>query len=534
MVSSTVNVWFRLALFAGLGAAAYQTGRWQSEREVAMQPEPRVRNAASMALAARTAARARAEVLYQKLVEDSTPAAKNHGIDLAKDLPGGLAKLAAMPAGKQAQQAYDDAFDAWAKDPAHSAAAAAVTEALPASLERTAAMKGVANGWAQADPQKCLDWASGLPATDANVLEKALVVISDPYNENQQPALAAQYVDKLQDASLRNEAVHEIGVFWGAGLASLGGGEGADPVAALDWLNQVATGDTYDKTVKDIFKELAYVNPNLAASMLDKIPETDVRATVADSLLSTLIQYDPDAALHWVQNLPDSEQDIRDSAMSQLVYTLALQNPVAVAALVENSPKPEQFLQFAPQIAADLARSDPQAALAWVNRLPDGDVKTKALNDALVSMAGSDFNTAWNYATNMTNNKNTIYEMVQTNPTAVAPLISQLPTEEARTSATSALIMTLAGRTPAQAVALLGQLPSGDAQISPTFELASKWVVEDTPGFVKWVNTLLPGGQRDTAVSSAVDAVKNLKLPAAEQAELLQSLNQAAPRPPTP
>jgi hypothetical protein len=514
--------------------AAYLTGRWQGGLALAIQPEPRVRNAANMALAARAAARAKAEDLYQKLVDGSTPAAKNNGIDLAKDLKGGLAKLAAMAAGKQAQQAYKAAFAAWAKDPAHAPEAAAVAEGLPASLERTAAMRGVADGWAQADPQKCLDWASGLPTTNADVLKEALIDVSDPGNDNRQPALAAQYVDKLQDASLRNEAIHEIGVNWGAGLSFEGGGEGADPTAALDWLNQVATGDIYDKTVKDIFAGLDYTNPSLAGSMLDKIPEPDVRDTMTTSLVESWRQSDPDAALQWAQSLPDSEQAIRDKAMTQLVGDLARINPVAIASLVENSPNPAQYLSSAPTIAASLATVDPQAALAWVNNLPDGDTKNSALKNALVMMSVSNFSEAWNDAVNLTNASGAIDLIVEKNPTEAAPLIGQLPTEAARVSATTALVMTLAESNPTQATALLGQLPSGDAQNNATRSLAATWAVEDTQGFTTWVNTLPPGSQHDAAVSSAVEAVQNLKLPAAEQAELLQSLNQATGSKPAP
>jgi len=535
MVSSTVNVWFRLALFAGLGAAAYQTGRWHSELEIALRPEPKVRNAANMALSARTAARSKAAVLYQKLVEDSTPAAKNNGIDLAKDLQGGLAKLAAMAEGKQAQEAYKKAFAALAKDPTHSAEAASIAQALPASLERTAALKGVADGWAQADPQKCLDWASGLVTTDAGIFKEALGAVSDPGNDNRQPALAAQYVDKLQDASLRNAAIHEIGVNWGSGLlSSVGGGEGADPVAALDWLNQVATGDIYDKTVKDIFDRLASTNPDQAANLLDTIPEEDVRVAITSNLLDNWSRIDADAALQWAQNLPDSEQAIRDQAMTDLVAMLALQNPVAIAALVENSPKPEQFLPIAHSIAAYLADVDPQAALAYVDKLPEGEDKTSALRVTLVKMSVSDFTGAWNYAANLTNDKNVIYEIVQEQPMEAEPLIGQLPTEAARIDATNALVMTLAGRTPMQAAALLDQLPSGNDRNNATVLLADKWAVEDAQGFANWVNTLPPGGLHDDAVSSAVNAVKNLKLPPAEQAELLQSLKQAVPQSTTP
>jgi hypothetical protein len=486
-----------------LAAVAYLAGRWQRELAATIQPEPRVRNAASRELAARAAARAKAEALYQKLVDGSTPAAKNNGIDLAKDLKGGLAKLAAMPPGAKAQQAYQDAFDAWAKDPTHSADAAAVAEALPASLERTSAMKGVAEGWAEADPQKCLDWASNLPTTNADVLKEALVDVSAPRNDNRQPALAAQYVDKLQDASLRNEAIQEIAVNWGSGSRTFGFNDGADPAAALDWLNQVATGEIYDKTVNEMVLTIGINNPALASTMIDKIADPDVHDEVANDVATLWGRAeDADAALQWAQNLPDSDQAIQDKVMNSLIGRMALKNPVAAAALVENSPNPAQFLSSASTIATGLATVDPQAALTWTDSLPDGDTKNKTLNNVLMSMSESDFSGAWNYAANLTD----------------ASLANSI---------TSNLVGSLAQKDPTQAAALVGQLPSGDAQINATSSLATTWAAEDTQGFANWVNTLPAGAQHDAAVSSAVQAVQNLKLPAPEQAELLQSLNQA-------
>ncbi len=500
---------FRAVLYLALAATAYLTGRWQGTLALGVRLEPRVRSPASLALAARTAARAAAYAKYlavQKRVESELHPHPAADINLAKDPKGGLEKLAKLPTGAKTQEMYRDAFATWARNSADAPDAAAAALALPAGLERTAALKGLTEGWAESDAKASLDWATSLLASEPNLLEQAMIAVGSQNNDSWQPALAAQYLDKLPDASARNQAIKIIGTYWGNGFYT--GGEGTGPADALAWLDQVATGETYDSTVTAIFSGLGQVNPIAAANLIDKVTEPDVRSAVLTRLL-TYWSANPEAALSWAQNLPDTDQAERDQALPLIINNMAESDPVAAAAFVQNSPNPAIFQQNIASIAQNFASVDPQAALAWTNSLPDGDVKNKALSSVLVSMSASDFTAAWNDAANLTDT-------------------------ETATTILGNLVGNLAKKNPAQAAAQLGQLPTEAAQISATSSIASTWALADSAGFSAWVNTLPPGSQHDAAVSAATKALQNTKLPVPERAALVQALTKSLQPNPAP
>ncbi len=497
---------FRTVLFASLVGLAYLAGRWQETLAVEVHPDPRVRSAASILLAARTTARAKAytEYLAEKKASEYWyhPAAD---IDLAKDFKGGVDKLAALPADQRKKDSYEDAFATWAKDPKHSADAATAALALPKGLERDSALDGIAVGWGQTNPKACLDWASSLPEADARIMDAALLVVSNTENENQQPALAAQYVDKLKGA--HDEVIGQIAHTWT--YDAMMSGNFQELGAALDWLDKAATGTTYDDTVKEIFIDLIERGYTESATFLNKVTEPDVRAELLNEISDMWSENDPQAALKWVQGLPDSDQAARAKAIDNVLQGMAYRDPAAALAFIQNSPDQSQFLHAAGNIAQTMAAIDPQAALAWTNSLPDGNTKNQALNDLLVGLSASNFTDAWNLAANMTDMDTA--QAIQTN-----------------------LLGTLARKDPVQAAALLDKLPTEAVQLKATSAVASKWVWEDIHGFSAWVNGLPPGSQHDAAVAAVLKSLQSSKLPAPERDSLLKSLNAMIAKPPTP
>jgi len=93
-----------------------------------------------------------------------------------------------------------------------------------------------------------LDWAASTTATDSNVLKMALKNIAE---QDGQPALAAEYLDKLTNASQRDQITGTIAL----SMAK------EDPATALEWLDQAAAGAAYDSNVKKIFSDLSQHSP---------------------------------------------------------------------------------------------------------------------------------------------------------------------------------------------------------------------------------------------------------------------------------
>jgi len=239
--------------------------------------------------------------------------------DMAKGDPHqALAELLKLPDNPQTQPAYRDVFSAWAGANSTTGAAAATAAVnLPAGAARTQALTGVIEGWIghKVNPdlkvtQAALDWASSLPPADMNVvLNDAMYPTS-----KQDPALAAQYVGKLSDASVRNAAIQAIARTWAVPTFP-NEIQHQDPAAVLDWLDRVATGDTYDTNVEYIFSKL---DPAIAAGLMGKVTEPGVRETVITTVATAWGKTNPQAAVAWLRTLPDSDSATRDALVQKL------------------------------------------------------------------------------------------------------------------------------------------------------------------------------------------------------------------------
>ncbi len=378
-----------------------------------------------------------------------------------------LKELAKLPLGPQTPEEYAAVFDGWASDPGAAAAAAAAAAAIPIGESRARALRAVSDEWSREDPKAALDWASALPSTDSVALKQALIEAAA-----QQPALAAQYLGDLQDASGRAAAISAIA----AGMAK------TDPGAALDWLDQTATGAAYDNSVKSILASSARSDPAAAAMLLNKITDPGDRQAVIASLAGTWGKANPQAALAWAQTLPDADATSRSAALSSIVASWSKSDPAAALAFVQNSPDPTAYLAAAPTLAQVMAQTDPQAALAWANSLPAGAAKDQALSNVLVHLAqGGNFTDAWNTA-------------------------SGLPAGPGRDLAMSNVIAALSSSDPAKAASLLGQMDLGGANLTAVQTIATAWIQQDAQAATQWINGLPTGNQRDAAATQLVMA----------------------------
>ncbi len=394
-----------------------------------------------------------------------------------------LGELARLPHGELTEAAYRSAFSAWAGgNPANATKAAGAALALPPGPERTAALVGAADSWARRDAGALLDWAVALPPTDSAVLTDALIAAG-----NHQPALAAQYVANLTDASARNQVIAEIADSWSMGYWR--DRTNTDPAAALDWLNQVANGTTYDKAVKSIFSDLAENDPAGGADLLVKLSDPLDREAVIAQLADQWSAKDPVAALAWAQALPEADGVVRTAALRSAVAGLAGQDLPAALAYVQGLSNPPALLSVAPVLAQAMAKMDPPAALDWVANLPGGLEKDQAVSTVLVAMAASDFSAAWTQA-------------------------AALPAGVGHDGAMDSLVAALSKHDPAQAADFLEKYDTGVPGESAIVAVAANWAKTDPTAAAAWIETLPLGDQRDAATVKLV-TVTAIKDPAA-------------------
>ncbi len=464
-----------------------------------------------------------------------------------KDPDRARQELASLPPGPQSLDAYGVVFGTLADQAKLAPAAADEAFNLPAGSNRTAAMMGVVESWARHDIPGLLDWAGELPASDSAVLKAALLDAgTGQLFTSPQPQLVSKYLGKLENASDRNEIIEKIA---GAMVTAQGDGSnyheftfgsfsGSEEAPseqnasgqttswirageALDWLNQVATGETYTKSVQSVFSSLGdfEVDPKMVDDVLGKVTEPELRAAAFAEIAGIWGRDDPQAALTWAQSLSatdsaastqalnfvveqwgdddpkaalswaqiqaaDGNPPVESKFLSTVVSNWATWDPAAAAAFVQNAPDPSPYLDAAETVVTFLAEEKPAPALTFAESLPAGPDKNKALSSVLSQIADYDFSSAWQE-------------------------ILGLPSGPDRDVIMGNLIVGETDRDPANAAGLIGQLTDPRAQIEATKALTQTWVRADSRGATAWVNSLAPGDLRDSAVGQLVAAQMN-------------------------
>jgi hypothetical protein len=118
---------------------------------------------------------------------------------------------------------------------------------------------------------------------------------------------------------------------------------------------------------------------DLIADEVNRLPEGNVRSGLLTQLAEQKAQIDPNAAVAWVSNWPDSAE--RNQAISALIGNRTSQSLEDTASLVEQAltagMNPDET-------ATDMLINQwhykaPEEAYQWASNLPDSTVKTRAL-----------------------------------------------------------------------------------------------------------------------------------------------------------
>jgi hypothetical protein len=363
------------------------------------------------------------------------------------------------------------------------AAAQAEASSLPEGVDRVGALQGVGRSMALSDPQGAINWAQSLSSDNQSVLETVLIWVGAGGLLGGNPTLAVPYLDDLTDPAARNDVILRISASWG--------GASQNPTAALTWLNQVATGDTYSTAVNNIISGLTGSATNqqnipAAVALLANITDPAVRENAISMVAGNWSATDRSSAMAWAQTLPSADSSV---ALNSIVSSWAKNDAAAALAFVQNSADPSAYLPSAPNVAKALAASDPQDALAFAQSLPAGTAQTQALNNVLTTVAQSNFTDAWNTA-------------------------ASLPPGNSQDTIMTNLVGVEAGKDPAQAAALLNQISDPATQLAATSSLSTIWISQDPQAFTTWLTGLPEGDVRDAAIQQLVSSSQATKNPA--------------------
>jgi len=428
----------------------------------------------------------RAPVLALTLIDGITDAREKKDVTFnslvhlsMKDPRQAVSELEKLPAADQNPDFYLLVYNTLAKTNLAEAKTAAAS--LPEGAERAGALQGVGRSMAMSDPQGAINWAQSLSSDNQSVLETVVIQVGAGGFSGGNPSLAASYLNDLTDPAARNEAILRISTSWG--------GASQDPTAALAWLNQVATGDTYNTGVNNIISGLtgpatSQQNIPAAIALLANITDPAVRENAINTVAGNWSATNLSSALAWAQTLPPADSS---AALNSVISTWSKTDPTAALTFVQNSADPSTYLSSAPTLAKALAIPDPQDALTFAQGLPAGTAQTQALNNVLIVEAQSNISAAWS--------------------TAVS-----LPPGNSQNTIMTNLVGIEAGKDPTQAAALLGQISDPTTQLAAASTLSATWVSQDPQAFTIWLTGLPEGDVRDAAIqqlASSSQATKN-------------------------
>ncbi len=429
-------------------------------------------------------------------------------------------------------------------------------------INRGNMLQQLALRWARQDAKAALEWVGTLSPEDAQRLYTGILLpigaeFGAPFARPIDPRVAAQYLDKLTNPSVRDRAVNVIAT----GLAR------TDPEGALSWLGQNATGDTYTRDVTNLFTMLAspqlrsmtmddgtlismpsnnMSNPSAAVALLAKLGDPSLRTAAIGQIATGWAQLDPEAAAQWAVNLPATDSAARASALNTIVAGWTVNDPASAVAFMEKSGDPAMLLPSAPGIADALSKIDTQGALNFVQKLPDGVAKDQALNNILVNIAPQDFSTAWNFAANLPEGTSRDAAMIslisaQANqdPTQAADLIYELSGDIAQQNAARALAKSWVAQDPQAATEWMQTLPMDPIRNGAVAELIIAQVDKNPAATFQWANTITTDTNRTNAIqyvvanwaktdlAAALNALQSANITDEQRAAMTQMINQA-------
>ena len=290
-------------------------------------------------------------------------------------------------------------LDQWAVTDPKGAAQYAM--ALTRKSDRDAALAALAGGWAEADPKAAEAWAVGLQ--DAGSRDAAIIGLvgtiaaADPQHaltlaqglpsdqaascastidfgawvEND-PEGAAAAVAKLPPGDLQQASIEALAAAWAA----------QDSASAIAWVLSLGSAQPQYAASTSIASVLAPDDPEAMANLGLQLAIGHGRLMVLQAALQSWMSQDPSGALDWFQQLPaDTRMDVAGEAASQ-AQNYAPAEAVQIALSMQPGQQQNSVLQ---QSVSAWYKSDPNAAMAWVQQQTDSQIKDDALQGAAAS-----------------------------------------------------------------------------------------------------------------------------------------------------
>jgi hypothetical protein len=230
-----------------------------------------------------------------------------------------------------------------------------------------------------------------------------------------------------------------------------------DPEAAMKWASGLSSNK--ENAIAAVISEIAKKDPSNAASMAAKM-EGAAQAAAYETIAKQWGAKNFSEATSWVNGLP-AEQ--RGQAMAAAIEGLASSNPQLAAAEVTKMTDEESIRDVVPIVAKNLARSDVQGSMDWLNGISSDDAKQDAMRDVMPIWAATDSKAAVDFIKK------------QTSPAV-------------KDQAAETYIWSNRNSSPSELVEVAGMISDEGGRSRATGIVAARWMQEDKEAATQFIN----------------------------------------------
>lgn len=376
---------------------------------------------------------------------------------LAKTDPNGALKLITENfTGRDAANAYENVFSAWAENDFANAYAAAQGITDPGT--RVRAMRAALNQRVESDPRMVLD-------------------------------------------AIRTAKLSELR--WDIGNRAMQRWMERDLTAARDYVLGLPMGEMRDQGMQNVAREMARRDPREGLAWATDLPDNASRDEAIQSLFSTWTGSDAKAALEAARGLPEGR--LRDNALAQMAQNLVDTDLSTALALLKELPAGTSESAFQ-QVAWRWARNDPKGAAEWF-AANVSDNNRWSLNQIVGDWARNDAEEALKWASNLADSHEqkgnlvgqVLGHLARNDVTQAAEHFGKLSADQ-QTKAVGNLVSNWVSRDPNAAAKWALALPDENVRNNAVSSVAIGWAYRDPAGTARWLDTIPAGGTRDTAV----------------------------------
>jgi hypothetical protein len=184
------------------------------------------------------------------------------------------------------------------------------------------------------------------------------------------PLAAARFAETNSLGDTRDLILHRVAQLWAE----------TDSPSALNWAATLSNADERDGVLTDVCLQVAASDPAEAVKARSQFVTDEKPNAGLEVLAQRWGEKDFSAAIDWALSRDASEQ--RDQLIARLAFVQSQTSPFEAATLaVEKIPAGAAQTEAVMSVLHQWAMRDLSAAEKWVQRFPEGELRTRAVNE---------------------------------------------------------------------------------------------------------------------------------------------------------